>query len=140
VRTTDSPHDHLIAPNRLGRAFAATVPARVWLAYLTYIRTGEGWLFLAALIDMHTRKIVGWSMRETLHGSIAVETLRMAVARQRPPAGLIHHSDSQRVAASSRGVCHSSRSCVPARLSIHRVECMLPASKLAPNTPSTQRG
>ena len=70
----------------------ATASNQIWLADLTYIRTGEGWLFLAALIDMHTRKVVGWSMRETLHASIAVEALRMAIARQRP-AGLIHHSD-----------------------------------------------
>jgi len=93
VRTTDSRHDYPIAPNRLRRNFMATASNQIWLADLTYIRTGEGWLFLAALIDMHTRKVVGWSMRETLHASIAVEALRMAIARQRPPAGLIHHSD-----------------------------------------------
>jgi hypothetical protein len=93
VRTTDSRHDFPIAPNRLRRNFTAGAPNQVWLADLTYIRTGEGWLFLAALIDMYTRKVVGWSMRETLHASIALEALRMAVARQRPPPGLIHHSD-----------------------------------------------
>lgn len=93
VRTTDSRHDYPIAPNRLRRNFTAGAPNQVWLADLTYIRTGEGWLFLAALIDMYTRKVVGWSMRETLHASIALEALGMAVARQRPPPGLIHHSD-----------------------------------------------
>ena len=93
VRMTDSRHDYPIAPNRLRRDFAASAPNQVWLADLTYIRTGEGWLFLAALIDMHTRKVVGWSMRETLHASIAIEALEMAIKRQRPPAGLVHHSD-----------------------------------------------
>ena len=93
VRTTDSRHDYPIAPNRLRRNFTATAPNQVWLADLTYIRTGEGWLFLAALIDMHTRKVVGWSMRETLHASIALEALEMAIKRQRPAPGLIQHSD-----------------------------------------------
>jgi transposase InsO family protein len=57
------------------------------------IRTGEGWLHLAAILDMHTRKIVGWSMRETLHTDIALEALDMAIKRQQPAVGLIHHSD-----------------------------------------------
>jgi transposase InsO family protein len=58
-----------------------------------YIPTGEGWLYLAAILDMHTRKIVGWSMRQTLHTEIALDALNMAVERQRPAPGLIHHSD-----------------------------------------------
>ena len=62
-------------------------------ADLTYIPTGEGWLYLAAILDMHTRKIVGWSMRETLHTEIALDALSMAIERQRPAPGLIHHSD-----------------------------------------------
>jgi len=93
VRTTDSRHDHPIAPNRLRRNFTATAPNQVWLADLTYIRTGEGWLFLAALNDMFTRKVVGWAVRDTLHADIALEALAMAVERQRPAPGLIHHSD-----------------------------------------------
>ena len=87
VRTTDSRHEYPIAPNRLRRNFRATAPNQIWLADLTCIRTGEGWLFLAALIDMHTRKVVGWSMRETLHASIALEALDMAIRRQRPAPG-----------------------------------------------------
>jgi transposase InsO family protein len=89
VRTTDSRHDHPIAPNRLRRNFAATAPNQVWLADLTYVRTGEGWLLLAALIDMFTRKIVGWAVRDTLHADIALEALAMAIERQRPAPGLI---------------------------------------------------
>ena len=93
ARTTDSRHSYPIAPNRLGRNFEAAAPNQVWLADLTYIPTGEGWLYLAAILDMHTRKIVGWSMRETLHTEIALEALSMAVECRRPAPGLIHHSD-----------------------------------------------
>lgn len=93
ARTTDSRHGYPIAPNRLARNFEAAAPNQVWLADLTYIPTGEGWLYLAAILDMHTRKIVGWSMRETLHTEIALDALNMAVERQRPAPGLIHHSD-----------------------------------------------
>lgn len=93
VRTPDSRHDYPIAPNRLRRNFAAAAPNQVWRADLTCIRTGEGWLFLAALIDLHTRKVVGWSMRETPHASIALDALDMAIKRQRPAPGLIQHSD-----------------------------------------------
>ena len=93
ARTTDSRHDYPIAPNRLGRNFVATSANKIWLADLTYIPTGEGWLYLAASLDLHTRKIVGWSMRDTLKTEIALEALNMAMERQRPAPGLIHHSD-----------------------------------------------
>jgi putative transposase len=93
ARTTDSRHNYPIAPNRLARNFTAQVPNQVWLADLTYIATGEGWLYLAAILDGCTRKIVGWSMRDTLHTEIALDALAMALERQRPGAGLIHHSD-----------------------------------------------
>jgi len=93
TRTTDSRHTYPIAPNRLSRNFVADRPGQVWLADLTYIPTGEGWLYLAAVLDLHTRKIIGWSMRETLHTEIALEALTMAIMRQRPAPGVIHHSD-----------------------------------------------
>ncbi len=93
ARTTNSRHGYPIAPNRLARNFEAAAPNQVWLADLTYIPTGEGWLYLAAILDLHTRKIVGWSMRQTLHAEIALDALNMAVERQRPAPGLIHHSD-----------------------------------------------
>lgn len=93
TRTTDSRHGYPIAPNRLGRNFTAARPNQVWLADLTYIPTGEGWLYLAGILDMHTRKLVGWSMRKTLPTEIAIDALSMAVQRQRPAPGLIHHSD-----------------------------------------------
>jgi len=93
TRTTDSRHGYPIAPNRLARNFQAAAPGQVWLADLTYIPTGEGWLYLAGILDMHTRKLVGWSMRDTLHAQIALEALTMAIERQKPAPGLIHHSD-----------------------------------------------
>ena len=93
ARTTDSRHNYPIAPNRLARNFTAEKPNQIWLADLTYIATGEGWLYLAAILDGCTRKIVGWSMRDTLHTEIALDALAMALERQRPGAGLIHHSD-----------------------------------------------
>lgn len=93
TRTTDSRHGYPIAPNRLGRNFTTQAPNQVWLADLTYIPTGEGWLYLATVLDLFTRKIVGWCMRPTLHVEIALDALQMAIQRQRPAPGLIHHSD-----------------------------------------------
>ena len=93
ARTTESRHGYPIALNTLARNFQAAAPSQVWLAELTYIPTGEGWLFLAAILDMHPRKIVGWSIRETLHTQIALDALTMAVERQRLAHGLINHSD-----------------------------------------------
>ena len=88
VRTTDSRHDlpiapNPIAPNLIARDFAAAAPNRVWLADITYIPTAQGWLYLAAIMDLFSRKIVGW----------VSSALTMAVQQQRPEAGLIHHSD-----------------------------------------------
>lgn len=94
VQTTDSSHPFPVAPNLLDRQFAATTkPNQVWLADLTYVATGEGWLYVAAVMDLHTRKIVGWSMRDHLRAELATSALMMAVQRQRPGAGLVHHSD-----------------------------------------------
>jgi putative transposase len=92
-RTTDSRHGLPVAPNWLGRNFSAERPNQVWAADLTYIPTAEGWLYLAAIIDLCTRKIVGWAMRDTLHAEIVRAALAMAVQRQRPAPVLIHHSD-----------------------------------------------
>ena len=110
VRTTDSRHSYPIAPNRVGRDFTASAPNQVWLADLTYIPTGEGWLYLAALIDMHTRKVVGWAMRETLHAGIAVEALRMAIEDRVPPHGVAHgRRDGCRRGRADQSVCAAGR-------------------------------
>ena len=100
VRTTDSHHDLPIAPNRLDQKFAAERPNQVWLADITYVPTGEGWLYLAAVLDLFTRKIVGWAMRDHMRAELAIAALTMAIQRQKPSPGLIHHSDSKSVWAS----------------------------------------
>ena len=92
-RSTDSRHALPVAPNLLGRRFAAERPDAVWLADISYLPTGEGWLYLAAVEDMATREIVGWSMADHLRAGLCVDALVMALQRHRPPEGLIHHSD-----------------------------------------------
>src|SRR3954467_129403 len=100
-RTTDSRHDHPVAPNLLGRNFAADRPDTVWLAGISYLPTGEGWMYRAAVKDMATREIVGWSMADPLRGELARDALVMAIQRGQPPRGLIQHSDSQSVLVSN---------------------------------------
>ena len=91
--TTDSRHDLPIAPNLLKQQFSAASPNTVWLGDITYLPTGEGWLYLAAVLDLATRKIVGWSMRKHMRTELMSTALMMATQRQRPGAGLICHSD-----------------------------------------------
>ena len=91
--TTDSNHTYEVAPNLLQQKFYAEHPDQVWMGDITYIRTQEGWLYLAVLIDLCTRQVVGWSMSEHIDAALALDTLDMAVARRRPKPGLIHHTD-----------------------------------------------
>ena len=91
--TTDSRHDYGIAPNLLDRNFEITAPDTVWLADISYIPTDEGWLYLAAVKDLGTMEIVGWSMSERLKSTLCEDALKMAIRNRRPPKGLIHHSD-----------------------------------------------
>jgi putative transposase len=93
VRTTDSRHDFPIAPNLLDRNFTAAALNRIWLADITYIETDQGWLYLAAVMDLYSRRIVGWAMEDHLRAELPLAALRMAISTQRPGAGLIHHSD-----------------------------------------------
>jgi putative transposase len=92
-RTAGSRHDDPVAPSLLERRFAADRPDAVWLADLSHIPTGEGWLCLAAIKDLATREIVGWSMADHLRAELACDALRMALRRRQPPPGLTHHSD-----------------------------------------------
>ena len=92
-RTTESRHDLPIAPNLLDRDFAAARPDAVWLADISYLPTGEGWIYLAAIKDMATREIVGRSMADHLRAELCIDALVMALHRRRPSRGLIHHSD-----------------------------------------------
>ncbi|WP_336492827.1 IS3 family transposase, partial [Methylobacterium nigriterrae] len=91
--TTDSSHPLPVAPNLLQQTFVAAAPNRIWLADITYLATGEGWLYLAAVLDLATRKVVGWAMREHMRTELTLAALMMAAQRQRPAAGLICHSD-----------------------------------------------
>lgn len=91
--TTDSKHNLPVAPNLLNRNFATERPDQVWTADITYIATGEGWLYLAIVLDLYTRQIIGWAMRERLTQDLAIDALRMAWFRRRPAAGVVHHSD-----------------------------------------------
>jgi putative transposase len=93
VCTTDSKHSLPVAANLLDRNFVAEKPDQVWLADITYIPTGEGWLYLAVILDLFTRKIVGWAMRDHMPAELTMAALTMAVQRRHPGSGLIHHSD-----------------------------------------------
>lgn len=92
-RTTDSAHAQPIAPNVLARQFTAAAPNRKWAGDITYIPTDEGWLYLAGVIDLHSRRIVGWSMADHMETDLVADALRMALARRQPASGLLHHSD-----------------------------------------------
>ena len=94
VRTTDSRHGLPIAPNRLNRQFSAKRPNEKWVADITYIDTAEGWLYLALVLDIFSRKIVGWAMEPHLQTTLVEQALRMALAQRQPALGeLLHHSD-----------------------------------------------
>lgn len=91
--TTNSQHALPVAPNLLDRQFITTMPDTVWTADITYIPTREGWLYLAVVMDLHTRAIVGWAMGERMTRDLVIAALRMAYFRRRPKPGLLHHSD-----------------------------------------------
>jgi putative transposase len=91
--TTDSKHSMPVAPNLLARQFAPEAPNRVWTGDITYIATGEGWLYLAVVIDLFNREVIGWSIKPRMTADIVTDALAMAWFRRRPLAGLIFHSD-----------------------------------------------
>ena len=93
VRTTDADHDHPVADNVLARDFAADAPDAKWATDVTYVPTDEGWLYLAAVIDLCSRRIVGWAMADHMRAELCLDALDMAVLHRRPDAGLLHHSD-----------------------------------------------
>ena len=92
-RTTDSAHQQPVADNVLDRQFDAPLPDQKWAVDITYIPTGEGWLYLAGVIDLCSRKIVGWSMADHMRVELVSDALTMAIARRRPDKDLLHHSD-----------------------------------------------
>ena len=92
-RTTDSLHAFPIAPNLLDQDFTATGPNQKWGADISYVWTREGWLYLAIIIDLFARRLIGWAVSDRLHKELALSALRRAIAVRRPAAGLIHHAD-----------------------------------------------
>ena len=118
VRTTDSRHQFPVAGNELGQDFTATRPNEVWLSDITFIPTRQGWLYLAAVEDLYSRRVVGWSMGTSLESRLVVDALHMAVAQRFPDEGLLAHSDRgsqyasehyQRVLANHGITCSMSR-------------------------------
>jgi transposase InsO family protein len=91
--TTQSNHTHPVAPNLLARHFEAQRANEKWVSDITYIPTAEGWLYLAGVMDLHSRKIVGWAMRKRMTSELVCSAFRMALLQRQPPAGLLHHSD-----------------------------------------------
>lgn len=99
------------APNLLNQEFFATAPNQKWVSDFTYIETGEGWLYLAVVLDLFSRKVIGWSMSQTMDTALVETALRMALLGRRPPAGLLHHSDQ-----GSQYTSAAYRSCLTAAL------------------------
>jgi transposase InsO family protein len=93
LQTTDSNHDEPIAPNRLAQAPKATAPNQLWVADVTYIQTQQGWLYLSAILDLYSRKIVGWAMGQRNDTLLVLKALAMALLHRNPPANLLLHSD-----------------------------------------------
>jgi transposase InsO family protein len=92
-QTTDSNHDQPVAPNRLAAAPKATAPNQLWVADITYIDTKEGWLYLAAILDLYSRRIVGWAMSERIDTALVLQALGMALIHRRPAPNLLLHTD-----------------------------------------------
>jgi transposase InsO family protein len=118
VPTTDSKHTMPVAPNVVARRFETNAPNKVWVTDITYVWTWEGWLYLAAILDLYSRRVVGWAMSESLSRQLALDALDMALATRAPPRGLVHHSDrgsqyastDYQVALAERGItCSMSR-------------------------------
>ena len=93
VHTTDSKHTMAVSPNVLNRQFEQAWPNQVWVCDITYIRTRSGWLYLAAVLDLHSRKIVGWAMASAMPAALVCAALQMAIVQRNPARGLIVHSD-----------------------------------------------
>ena len=113
--TTDSRHNLPVAANELERNFEVSAPNMAWVTDITYVSTREGWIYLAAILDLFSRRVVGWAMSDTLSRQLALDALAMALRARKPPEGLIHHSDrgsqyasdDYRQALAAAGVCPS---------------------------------
>ncbi len=115
-KTTDSRHGFGVAPNLLGRNFDVTAPNVAWCGDITFIWTEEGWLYTSILLDLYSRKVVGWAMSDHIDTQLVTDALEMALGRRQPDAGLLHHSDrgSQYASHAYRGL-----------LAEHGIECSM---------------
>jgi transposase InsO family protein len=102
VRTTDSRHEYPVAENVLQREFTAEKPNQKWVADITYVPTQEGWLYLSGVLDLYSRKVVGWAMSNLIDTDLVEQALRMALFQRQPGQGLLHHSDRGSQYASHR--------------------------------------
>jgi transposase InsO family protein len=116
VKTTDSNHHQPVAPNLLDQDFQTDQPDQKWLTDITYIATAEGWLYLAVVLDLYSRRIVGWAMSDRLERQLVIDALLMALQARRPPPGLLHHSD--------RGSQYASQE-YQALLTKHQLRCSM---------------
>jgi putative transposase len=116
VSTTDSTHSYPVAPNLLDQNFNASRPNEKWLTDITYIPTAEGWLYLAVVLDLYSRRIVGWAMSHSLERHLVIAALHMAIKMRQPPPGLLHHSD--------RGSQYASEE-YQALLTQHQMQCSM---------------
>ena len=91
--TTDSKHGLPVAENKLNQDFKATKPNEKWVTDMTYIWTTQGWLYLAVVLDLYSRKVVGWAMDDNMEKELVIKALKMALLNRKPPQGLLHHSD-----------------------------------------------
>ena len=92
-RTTDSDHAFNIAPNLLQQDFSASAPNQKWAGDITYVWTREGWVYLAVILDLFSRRVIGWAISNRMKQDLAIRALNMAVALRRPPSGCLHHTD-----------------------------------------------
>jgi transposase InsO family protein len=114
--TTQSKHNKVVHDNHLNREFKAVSPNQRWVSDITYIPTSEGWLYLAVVIDLFSRKVIGWAMSERIKDDLVVDALRMALFQRKVPSGLLLHSD--------RGSQYASGS-VQKLLATHRIQCSM---------------
>ena len=115
-KTTKRNDKHAYAPNHLAQDFTASQPGETWCGDITYIWTAVGWLYLAIVIDLYSRRIVGWSMNERITCELVIDALMMALWRRKPEAGLMHHSDRGSQCASAD---------FQALLKAHEIECSM---------------
>ena len=122
MSTTDSNHTLPVTANQLDRDFTADGPDQKWATDITYVATAEGWLYLAVVLDLYSRRIVGWSMSDSLQRQLVIDALQMAIVTRRPAPGLLHHSD--------RGSQYAS----------HDYQALLTRTKMVGTVPVSRKG